>query len=1603
MKPRSATRLIPMLLALTGAATPVLGQVESDCVYGICDRIPEAGRSVESGPAILPDAVTPAGSITVSTATDEFGAGAGCSLREAVQAANSNADFGGCTRSGAAPYQIILTPVTYALTLTGAGEDANVTGDLDVTVSLEVAGNGATIDGNNADRIFDIRSGVNVDFVGLDLINGQVIGSGGAIQANSNAVVEIANSRFANNQADNGGAVALSTGGGGSGTVTVDNSVFENNTATGTLGGALIVRVANVSDSVFRGNQATQGSAIAVTALPSATSVLNVLRTTFDGNIGGAGAGAINAIIPANIANSTFIGNTGGDGSAIRAAVIDAGENYTYSITGSTFYNNTSDAPLRLAGGSGTANLVLSGNIILNDTALNPIRANGTNTITSGGANVIGSVNNFNFAANATGDVYGDPNGTTTANAGAIEIASAIAPANVIATTLANNSGQTIAFGNIIRTLALSNISPAINRFTGCSFASTGTNPLFADGATITTDQRLQARPFGAACDSGAFERQAAGVTPQLTINNVSVAEAAGTATLTVTLSASPAVPVTVDAQTANGSAVQPADYITNSTTLTFTPGGSLTQSVNVTIIDDSSVEPSEQFFVNLSNVSFGAAISDNQGVVTITDNDVAGVTVTESGGTTNITEAGATDGYTVVLTSTPANAVTITAAPDAQCDLGAGAGVAINLIFNANATALNPQTVTVTAVDDPVAEASPHPCVISQSAASSDSNYNAIAVADVTANITDNDVPGITVNSATLSDLSEDAVATTTSFTLTADTPPTANVTVALSTDGQCSVPASATLPAGGTAPVMVTVTAVNDPTIETATHPCAITTGEVTSADALYDTLGAADVADVTANMLDNDISFVVSNSGATLEGSGSNTTVSFTVTPDALGAIVNVGGTVDYAVTAPGADPADTVSLPSGTLTFLAGGAAQPVTVDVVGDFIDEPDFTLELASSAATAGAAGTAVVSGTPSVVAVSDDDVAGVTVTESGSTDISEDGATDDYAIVLDSVPTAVVTLTATPDAQCDLGAGAGVAINLIFSADMTALNPQTVTVTAVDDLIDEGPHSCVITHAAASMDGNYDGFVVAGVTANVTDNDMAGVTVTESGGSTNLTEGGATDSYTVVLTSAPVSPVTITATPDAQCNLGAGAGTAINLIFVADATALNPQTVTVTAVDDPVAEGLHSCVITQSAASADPNYDGITVAGVTAEVTDNDIAGITVTTPLGSLNEDAATTTTFTLAADTPPTATVDVALASDGQCTVPATVTLPAGNTTAVSVTVTAVDDANAEAATHSCAITTGEVTSSDAQYDALDAAAVADVAANVLDNDIRFNVSNSGATSEGTGANTFVSFTVTPDPLGAIANVGGTVDYTVVATGADPADYVSLPSGTLSFTAGVATAQDVVVEVIADSIAEPSFMLDLTSSSASSGSTGTATVNGLPSVLDVADDDVAGIAIVQTDGSTDISEAGLFDTITILLTSRPDNNADVMLQITPDTQCEINGSGAATAVTITIPNAGWNSGTVFTVTAIADMVSEGPHSCALSVSTPTSADPNYNGIGVPFTLDAAIFDPSSDLILVSIMDGLVAIPALGRGPLWLLTVMMALLGWVALRRPR
>jgi CSLREA domain-containing protein len=104
---------------------------------------------------------SPSATIAVTTTDDEFDTGAGCSLREAIQSANTDSAFGGCPPGKG--HDIIELPTgTYTLTRRGARDDDNLVGDLDITSGMNIEGQGLSkivIDGNGLDRVLHIHSG----------------------------------------------------------------------------------------------------------------------------------------------------------------------------------------------------------------------------------------------------------------------------------------------------------------------------------------------------------------------------------------------------------------------------------------------------------------------------------------------------------------------------------------------------------------------------------------------------------------------------------------------------------------------------------------------------------------------------------------------------------------------------------------------------------------------------------------------------------------------------------------------------------------------------------------------------------------------------------------------------------------------------------------------------------------------------------------------------------------------------------------------------------------------------------------------------------------------------------------------------------------------------------------------------------------------------------------------------------------------------------------------------------------------------------------------------------------------------------------------------
>lgn len=121
-----------------------------------------------------------------------------------------------------------------------------------------------------------------------------------------------------------------------------------------------------------------------------------------------------------------------------------------------------------------------------------------------------------------------------------------------------------------------------------------------------------------------------------LTVDNPSIPEAAGTATLTITLSEATTAPVTVDLAV-SGTATAVSDYTISATQVVFEVG-TTTQDVTVVAVQDEVSDPNETVVVDIAAVAGGNELGDQQQTVTIADDDlpptfmVTSLTSTNSG-----------------------------------------------------------------------------------------------------------------------------------------------------------------------------------------------------------------------------------------------------------------------------------------------------------------------------------------------------------------------------------------------------------------------------------------------------------------------------------------------------------------------------------------------------------------------------------------------------------------------------------------------------------------------------------------------------------------------------------------------------------------------------------------------------------------------------------------------------------------------------------------------------------------------------------------------------------------------------------------------------------
>ena len=209
------------------------------------------------------------------------------------------------------------------------------------------------------------------------------------------------------------------------------------------------------------------------------------------------------------------------------------------------------------------------------------------------------------------------------------------------------------------------------------------------------------------------------------------------------------------------------------------------------------------------------------------------------------------------------------------------------------------------------------------------------------------------------------------------------------------------------------------------------------------------------------------------------------------------------------------------------------------------------------------------------------------------------------------------------------------------------------------------------LTHAVSG--GDYQDVTAADVEVTIIEDDTTGVTISIT--ALEISEGD-TGHYTIVLDTEPAADVTVEIQVPENAKI---AVSPLTLTFTAD-NWNTPQTVAVTAAQDDDAIDDDPVTITHIVSGGD--YEDVTAAGVEVTITEDDTAGVTISTDALEVSEGSSQS--YTLVLDTEPAAdvTVEIQMPEDAEIAVsPLALTFTAANwNTPQTVAVTADQDDDA-----------------------------------------------------------------------------------------------------------------------------------------------------------------------------------------------------------------------------------------------------------------------------------------------------------------------------------
>ena len=867
---------------------------------------------------------------------------------------------------------------------------------------------------------------------------------------------------------------------------------------------------------------------------------------------------------------------------------------------------------------------------------------------------------------------------------------------------------------------------------------------------------------------------------------------------------------------------------------------------------------------------------------VTATDDETAGVSILPEELT--IAEGGS-DTYQVVLTSKPAHDVIVTITHNGDADIDSDPH-RLNFLSSDWGTV---QTVMVTSSQD--ADAIDDTAALSHAVASTDEDYNGIAVSEVVVAVTDDETAGVSITPTklTIAEGGSDA------YQVVLTSQPTDEVTVTITHSGAGDIGMDhqelTFTDSDWEAAQTVAVAAAQD---GDARDDTATLSHTVSSTDGDYNgiTVSAVDVTvrdDETAGVSIRPEELTIAEGGS-----------------DSYEVVLTSKPSHEVTVTITHGGDAEIDSAPD-RLTFSSSDWSQEKTVTVrAAQDDDARDDTATLSHTvSSTDGDYNGITVSKV--AVAVTDDETAGVSITPTKLT-IAE-GGSDSYEVVLTSQPTHDVTVTVIYSGDPDIGIDNR---ELTFT-DSDWETAQAVTVSAAQD-DDARDDTATLSHSVASTDTDYNGIGVSEVEVAVTDDETAGVSIRPE--ELTIAEG-ASDSYQVVLISQPSHEVTVTITHSGDGDISIGDQ---ELTFT-DSDWGMAKTVSVSSSQDGDAID-DTATLGHSMASADTDYNGIAVPEVAVTVTDDETAGVKVAPTRLAIPEDASTT--YTVALTSRPSRPVVVALSHSGDPDISANLAQVSfepsewDNPSTVTVQASRDPDAVDDTATlrHS-------VSSSDSTYDG---APVDPVRITVGDLDsVGVNITPLNLTIDEGASRTYTVVLASKPSQDVVVEVDRTGDE----------DVVPQPDS-LTFTgSNWQDPQAVTVQALQDSDAVDDAATLLHSTSSSDAAYGGLTVSDVS--VSVIDDDTTGVNVSPLELAV---LEGTSETCTVALVSKP--SAEVHISLNSN-----NNDVSPSPAFLTFSPTTWSTAQEVMVPVAQD--EDATDEVATLTFSTTSPDPAYHGISV------------------------------------------------------